>query len=73
MPKHENFSRRALWYTFTRKHLEGQRSVELRNLPFQPCPREPRAGVSVAIWRLPIGTDIVPYIFVFVQNVKPFW
>ena len=66
MPKRKTFNRPALLCTSTRTNLEGRRSLELRNLPFQPCPREPRAGVLVAIWRLPIGTDIVPHIYIFV-------
>ena len=37
------------------------------NLPFKPCPRKPRAGVSGALWRLPIGTDVVPHFFFFFQ------
>ena len=71
MPKRKNFNRRALLCTFTRTHLERRRSIELRNLPFQSCPREPRAGISGALWRLPIGTDVVPhkYIYVFFSNV----
>ena len=48
MPKRKTFNRPALSCTSIRKHLEGRRSVELRDLPFQPCPREPRAGVLVA-------------------------
>ena len=63
MPKRKNFNRRALSCTSTRTHLEGRRSVELRNLPFKPCPRKPRSGVSGALWRLPIGTDVVPLIY----------
>ena len=63
MPKRKNFNRRALSCTSTRTHLEGRRSVELRNLPFKPCPRKTRAGVSGALWRLPTGTDVVPHIY----------
>ena len=68
-PKRKNFSRRALSCTSTRTHLEGHRSVELRNLPFKPCPRKPRAGVSGDLWRLPIGTDVVPLIYFLFSNV----
>ena len=51
-------------------HLERCRSVELRNLPFNPRLRAPRAGVLVAVWRLPIGTDIVPHnIFFLLSNM----
>ena len=50
----------------THTHFEARRSLELRNLPFQPCPREPRAGVSVASWRLSIGSDIVPHIYIYI-------
>ena len=33
---------------------------------FQACPRKPRAGVSGALWRLSIGTDVNRiYIFCF--------
>ena len=63
MSKRKTFNRRALSCASTRTHLEGRRSVELRNLLFQPCPRERRAGVSGALWRLPIGTDVVPHVF----------
>ena len=52
-------------------HLEGHRSVDLSNHPLQLCPCAPRAGVFVGIWRLPIGTDIVPHGIVFVKNIKP--
>ena len=30
---------------------------------FQACPRKPRAGVSGALWRLSIGTDVVPHVY----------
>ena len=63
MSKGKKFNRRALSCTSTRTHLEERRSVELRDLPFKPCPRKPRAGVSGALWRLPIATDVVPLIF----------
>ena len=72
MSKNKNFSRRALSCTFTRTYLEEHCSVEVRNYPLQLCPRAPRAGVSVGIWLLPIGTDIVPDVIVFVKNMKPF-
>ena len=62
MPKRKNFNRRALSCTSARTHFGGRRSVVLRNLPFQTCQREPRAGVSGVLWRLPIDTDIVPHI-----------
>ena len=62
MPKRKNFNRRALSCTATRTHLEGRRSVEVRSFPFKPCPRKPRAGVSGALWMLPIGTDVVLHI-----------
>ena len=63
MPKGKNFNQPVLSCISTRTHLEGRRSVELRNLPFKPCPRAPRAEVSGAVWRLPIGTDdVVPHI-----------
>ena len=71
--KHKNFSWRALWNMPTRTHLEGLHSVDLRNHTLQLCPRAPRAGVSVGIWRLPIGTDIVPHIINFVKLMKPVW
>ena len=29
---------------------------------FQACPRKPWGGVSGALWRLSIGTDVVPHI-----------
>ena len=48
--------------------LEGYHSVDLSNHPLQLCPRAPRAGVFVGIWRLSIGTDIVPHVIVFVKN-----
>ena len=70
MPKRKNFNRRALSCTSTRTHLEGRRAVELRNLLFKPCPRKLRAGVSGALWRLPIGTDVVPHIFFCFQMCK---
>ena len=73
MFNHKNFSRRALWYTFTRTHLEGYRSVDLSNHSLQLCPRAPRPGVFVGIWRLPIGTDTVPHATGLVKNVKPVW
>ena len=49
IPKRKSFNRSAVPCTSTRTHLEGRRSVELRNLPFKPCPRAPRAGVLVAV------------------------
>ena len=63
MPTGKISNRRALSCTSTRTHLEERRSVELRDLPFKPCPRKPRAGVSGALWRLPIATDVVPLLF----------
>ena len=72
MSKHTNFSRRALCRTLTHTHLEGRRSVDLSNHPpsFVRARRE-QGGVFVGIWRLPIGTDIVPHGIVFVKNMKP--
>ena len=69
MPKRKNFNRPALLCTSTRTHLEGRRSVELRSLPFEPCPCTPRARVPVAVWRLPIGTNIVPHIYILFSNM----
>ena len=67
MSKHKNFSRRALVCILTHTHLEGHRSVDLGNHP----PSFVRgAGVFVGIWRLTIGTDIVPHGIVFVKNMK---
>ena len=65
MPKRKTFNRPALSCTSTRTHLEGRRSVELANL--LSCPRGSRAGVSVAVRRLPIGTDIVPHVYFCIQ------
>ena len=65
MSKHKNFSRRALVCILTHTHLEGHRSVDLGNHP-----PSFRAGVFVGIWRLTIGTDIVPHGIVFVKNMK---
>ena len=67
MPKRKKINRQPLSCTFTRTHLEGRRSVELRNFPFQPFLREPRGGISGALWRLPFGTDVTPHIIVYFQ------
>ena len=69
MPKRKTFNFPVPSCTSTRAHLEGCRSVELRNLPFKPCPRAPRAGILVAVWRLPIGTDVVPHICFLFSNM----
>ena len=72
MSKRKTFNRPALSCTSTRTHLERRRSVELMNLPFKPCPRAPRIGVLVTVWRLPIDTDIVPQIYFLFTNMYPF-
>ena len=71
MSKHKNFSRRALVCILTHTHLEGYRSVDLGSHPpsFVRARRE-QGCLWEYIWRLTIGTDIVPHGIVFVKNMK---